>query len=508
MTPRRSFQRKIMYLVAIALLLYPLYWLGSPATIGTGGGKGSPGGALARSRAQNGLSEAQLGEIDPTGATIKLATLGMRGVAANILWEKANRYKMKKDWTNLSATLKQITKLQPHFIAVWRHQAWNLSYNVSSEFDDYRERYRWVISGIQFLIDGTEKNKREPRLWWDVGWFIAQKIGRADESVQFRRLFKKDDDFHASLLPELRDRTRDNWLVGRNCFLKAENLIDTLGVSMKGNSPLIYRSDAPMCQMNYADALEEDGTFGEVAQEAWRKAAKYWYDYGVLEIPTSYGTKIRLGDGEMLAEKMAKATAELDALQPGLRQKILQEKEALLTDQQRAARDAAPTERTEEQHKLMVQINEHLKVTHQEVAARIDGPKRRKAAQLAEQLKADEEEATMVRRYRQIVNYVYWRLRARIEQTDEVLAARKLLFDGNRAYDDGRMLDAEKLYDDGLVVWRKVLDKFGGLTEDRTTVEDLVEVIDRYRLILKQLDKPFPKDFILQDVLDAEKKNP
>ena len=51
MTPRRSFQRKIIYLVAIALLLYPLYWLGSPATSGAGGRKGSSGGVLAQSRA-------------------------------------------------------------------------------------------------------------------------------------------------------------------------------------------------------------------------------------------------------------------------------------------------------------------------------------------------------------------------------------------------------------------------------------------------------------------------
>ena len=63
----------------------------------------------------------------------------MRGVAANILWKKANDCKMKKDWTNLSATLKQITKVEPNFIGTWRFQAWNLSYNVSAAFDDYHD---------------------------------------------------------------------------------------------------------------------------------------------------------------------------------------------------------------------------------------------------------------------------------------------------------------------------------------------------------------------------------
>ena len=160
------------------------------------------------------LSQAQLGQIDPTSVTIKLATLGMRGVAANILWEKATDFKMKKDWTNLGATLNQITKVQPNFINVWSNQAWNLSYNVSVEFDDYRQRYRWVIKGIDFLKEGIRYNERQPRLLWDMGWMISEKIGRADESKQFRKLFKEDDDFHGS--PPL--ALRDNWLVGKEWF--------------------------------------------------------------------------------------------------------------------------------------------------------------------------------------------------------------------------------------------------------------------------------------------------
>ena len=130
---------------------------------------------------ESGLSQTQLGQIDPTSETIKLATFGLRGVAALVLWEKANDYKMKEDWANFAATLNQIIKVQPHFISVWIHQAWNMSYNVSVEFDDYRERYRWVIKGINYLKQGIKYNKNEPRLVWETGWTISQKIGRADE---------------------------------------------------------------------------------------------------------------------------------------------------------------------------------------------------------------------------------------------------------------------------------------------------------------------------------------
>ena len=246
-------------------------WLSQPATNAVKGVPGSPGGMLAQLRDQYHLSQAQLGQIDPTSVTIKLATLGMRGVAANILWEKANDFKMKKDWTNLGATLNQITKVQPNFINVWSNQAWNLSYNVSVEFDDYRQRYRWVIKGIDFLKEGIKYNERQPRLLWDLGWMISEKIGKADESKQFRKLFKEDDDFHGSRPLAL----RDNWLVGKEWFERVVEMVDT-GMTMMGKSPLIYRSSGPMCQMYYAEDLEKDGTFGEVAKRAWVGAGQQW----------------------------------------------------------------------------------------------------------------------------------------------------------------------------------------------------------------------------------------
>ena len=84
MSPQRSFVRKIVYLAAIVVLLVPLYLLSRPATPARQGGEGSPGGLLARIRDKEKLSQAQLGQIDPTSETIKLATLGMRGVAATL----------------------------------------------------------------------------------------------------------------------------------------------------------------------------------------------------------------------------------------------------------------------------------------------------------------------------------------------------------------------------------------------------------------------------------------
>lgn len=104
MSERRSFYRKVAYGVAIAVLLFPLALLSRPTTPPNAktGDPGDPGGKLARLRndPQHPLSQASLGEIDPASETMKLATLGLRGVAVNLLWEKANYYKKTEDWTS------------------------------------------------------------------------------------------------------------------------------------------------------------------------------------------------------------------------------------------------------------------------------------------------------------------------------------------------------------------------------------------------------------------------
>ena len=132
----------------------------------------------------------------------------MRGVGSTLLWWTATQFQMKKDWTQLRATLDQISKLQPHSIAVWRIQAWNLSYNVSVSFDDYHDKFFWVIEGLNYMLEGVRLNDKEPRLYWDMGWFISNKIGRADEAKYYRRLFagKKDTSETAADFRHIRQR--------------------------------------------------------------------------------------------------------------------------------------------------------------------------------------------------------------------------------------------------------------------------------------------------------------
>ncbi len=120
MNERGAFYRKIAYLIGMAVLLFPISQLGAPSTLQDQDGTLDQGGTLARMRQEYNLGQADLGAIDPASETIRFATLGLRGVAVSLLWNKANEYKKTEDWTNFRATLEQLAKLQPYFISFWK----------------------------------------------------------------------------------------------------------------------------------------------------------------------------------------------------------------------------------------------------------------------------------------------------------------------------------------------------------------------------------------------------
>jgi hypothetical protein len=505
MTARSSFIRKICYVFGMVPLLILLYFFGHPATRGGMDKKPDPGGYLAQMREDPnvGLSQTQLGEINPTSETVKLATLGMRGVAALVLWEKSNEYKMKEDWAKYEATLNQIAIVQPHLISVWIHLAWNLSYNVSVEFDDYRDRYHWVIEGIKYLQKGIENNDNDPRLYWETGWVVSQKIGRADEHKLFRKLFKEDDEFHGSTAKA----ERDNWLIGKKSYEDCIRVAEATGKRVKGKGPLIYNSNPAMCLMSYAEALEEEGTFGQNAKLAWENASKAWYEFGQKSIPEPGSKHLVLGELDKYEQIVKDAVRDLNALAPGLRDKIYQEKYKALSDDQRAAFETPADQRDEKQITLAAQAEAQLDVSTEEIAKRVPAEQRDKANKLVEIARDNEIIATDIRRSRDVVNFAYWKLRAEVEQEDDAVNAREKIFKGTQKFRLTAAAAAKELFNDGFLLWRKVLDKYPALIEDSNSGDDMMDQIKVYHKVLDQLDEPFPKPFILQDIVDKHGKN-
>lgn len=510
MNPRRSFYRKLTYLALMVGLLLPMAYISRP---GSGGLDGrSPGGKLAQLRAEHKLSQANLGEIDPASETIKLATLGMRGVAANLLWDRANYYQKTKNWAALDNTLRQIIHLQPNFVSVWIFQGWNLSYNVSAEWDDFRDRYRWVVEGIEFLLDGTRYNENNTRLISDIGRFTGHKIGRSDERRQYRRLFRADDDFPGHVNRTLEER--DNWLVGREWYLEAERAVELHGAPIKGGSQLMFYINAPLWRINYAEDLEVDGAsdgravFGDNARRAWQGALRDWQEYGRRDILATTGEVVRLDRLQSLRKEMRKLDDQLVALAGDVRVQVGEKKFGALSaeDKEFLERNRAKPDPANQDE--VNRIITGIYVPWSEVAEHLEGEKGQRAAELAAKL---EEVIAIYGRtdsYVNQINYDYWLLRCTFESELETVRARQHVYEGTLAHlIDADMPLARDRYEQGFAEWRTITDKYPELLDDTQWVEEMIGAIQQYRQVLVNgLGTDFPEEFVLQNVLDAAAK--
>ena len=297
-----SQQRKIIYLVGIVVLLVPIIWLGSPST-----GEENSGGMLPRMRTQYDLGTSDLGKVDPSSAVMNLVLLGLRGVAANLLWIEHDKLKSTKDWARMRAVTESIVTLQPHYLKVWQFHGWNLAYNVSMEWDAVEDRFYWVKEGAKFTAKGVEQNKRYPELYADMGNLLGKKIGRSDEWRHFRKFFRSDpntDEYNGGPDSDLNRENDDNYLVARKWYLEANER--ELTHEQHAQARVLFRQYPTRCLLDYADALQREGQFDEVTQKAWENAyTEFTEVYGQEQFKTPGGL-IRLESTNEDIERMAK----------------------------------------------------------------------------------------------------------------------------------------------------------------------------------------------------------
>ena len=491
MNDRRPFYTKLIYLGIIVALLLPLYLLGRPSAgtqvevrDGVTQIKYS-GGFLAKYRDDNHLSQSSLGKIDPVSESFKLATLGMRPIAVVMLWEKSNYYKKVEDWSNYIATLKQIKLLQPNYIKVWDFLSHGIAFNLSVEFDDWRDRYFYVIQGLQFLIDGTEYNTHNSLLLARIGWFISQKMGKSDDHVHYRERFAKDTILHKSLAEklEIESTPRDSWLVGKLWYLKAVDAADNHNSrNYKVSEPIFY-SWPGMAQIDYANCLEQEGDFDH-AKAAWKDAADDWFALGKRLFDDYRGGQVRLNDQEDFETLMKLKDAELARLagEP-LKEATVESRLALVAH-------APPAKQAE-------------------------------ARRLAEEATSAEKIALGISILRSHVVFGFWKLRCEAEMTPEAIDARKFLYRAAVEFDPTKiphervetegtsLMDSTKrLFEQGFAKWRIVADKYPNLFVDPETgsstyvSDNLYEDLKMYRKFLALRGETMPPDFVLRDLLD------
>lgn len=536
------FVQKVVYICLIVALLIPLSFIARPATQRGDGGQRDTGGQLARLRDQYNLSQAKLGEVDPASETMRLMSLGFRSVAATSLWLTAIDAQVVKDWDKFAASLNTLIKIQPNFHKVWDYQAHNLAYNTSVEFDDYEQRYSWVKKGLDLLRKGLTYNRRDHRFTDTLGKYTGQKIGRSDEKVEFRQLFRHDDDYHATL-DDVFDRDsydagqygKDNWLLAYQWFKLSEAMVEQGVGGEKAplrTKPMMFYMNRPAQRRNHVVSLQSEFPPEESFKFKWQSAHDEWEEYGDRELDTALSFPITLNGMVKSELELKKQRAELDKLAPGVRQRLLDEIERSLSisDEERRLMETEIDQLNEydriKVRQVLVRIEDANRNIDETVLAAVPAADREKADAIYQKIK---EAFVRIRRIdldRQTINFPFWQQRTLVEMTDEALEAHQSFYDGhakNRSanYDDYVLYDSAankpvldevtgdpvmelgsiSEFNEGFRFWSDAASKHPSLSSSALfdiMLEDAVLV----REMVDALGKPWPKNFAFQDYID------
>lgn len=430
-----SQQRKYIYFGGIVVLFFPIVALGLPKSHEQKGGK------LARLRAEHFLDESTLGDVPPEGATMNLVLLGMRGVATNLLWLDMIQQQKTKNWAELKSTTESIIKLQPHFLKVWRHQGWNLAYNVSAEWDAVPDRYYWVKEGIKFYKRGISQNFRNPELYWDVGDTFGKKIGRSDERVQFRRFFTADPnktEFPSGLDPQINPQGLDNYQVAKTHYQESIDIEERYGIQEHIMAGVLFQSYPARADFDYAAALQQDGIFGEKTREAWESAYREWT--------------------EVYGQKRFETPGGLISLEHTI-------------------------------DKLQARSQDNLK-------------KLERASGKAERLLAEQElkEVEWILKYQDMTNYRYWRSRGLAEREPETGEAHRQLHEAEEQFFRKGVEDPSELILSGLGKFEAMFKRHPTLTTEQELLEEGIFGLLLWMEVLNRNGKTLPDEFPLKEL--------
>jgi hypothetical protein len=257
---------------------------------------------------------------------------------------------------------KQLVKVNPHDVKAWQLLAWNTAYNLAVTSRDVKEQYACVKRGIEQLVEGAGQNPKNAALSWDVGVYLNDRVGRGIDRKSLRARFRDDKELHALLALNVDWKTvagpdglPDNYLAAQRWFEKAIAVVEKHGRPpelLKSLTPAVLKAYPAICQRAHARAIENDGHFGEVAVNAWKRALDMWEALGEFEFEEFVGKggkKFRLKDNETLRKQVNydhwKRRCQVEQTEPVLtaRQAVyrverhLAKQPPALTDEARAA---------------------------------------------------------------------------------------------------------------------------------------------------------------------------
>jgi hypothetical protein len=95
-------------------------------------------------------------------------------------------------------------------------------------------------------------------------------------------------------------------------------------------------------------------------------------------------------------------------------------------------------------------------------------------------------------RYNDMIRYDFWKIRCQTEAEPQVQAAREAIYKADEARRNGAYAKAIDFYEQGLPLWRKIMEGNETYREDMLYKEDCQEMEDDYLRLLAHVGKPTP----------------
>lgn len=128
--------------------------------------------------AQFALARRNPGKAPVAGEGIVAALGGLRTVASEVVWFRADRLQNEGRFGELVQLARLLAFLEPHEPEVWNYAAWNLSYNVSVRMPREEDRWPWVHEALRLLRDeGLKWNPGDAKICRQLAFLFELKIG-------------------------------------------------------------------------------------------------------------------------------------------------------------------------------------------------------------------------------------------------------------------------------------------------------------------------------------------
>ncbi len=125
----------------------------------------------------------------PMQELTQIALSSSRGILCEVLWFRINRLQQDNQYIDIIPLTDWLTQLDPQATNTWIYHAWNLSYNISSMYTSPKDRWPWVLRGINLLQHSALRYiPQEPKIYRELGWLYEHKIsGSSDTASPYYR---------------------------------------------------------------------------------------------------------------------------------------------------------------------------------------------------------------------------------------------------------------------------------------------------------------------------------